>query len=101
MTKMGHSMQLISRRLGKAIADYQMIEEGDRIIVAVSGGWDSMSLLKLLKARQTFAPVRYELLAVTIDYNNPDFDIPSLEWSACRSHPARRAPPPRGPRRSR
>ena len=53
--------------VGKAIRDYDMIEAGDRVAVAVSGGKDSMALLYLLKARLKWIPIGYELLAVHLD----------------------------------
>lgn len=56
----------ISNRIGKAIADYKLIEDGDRIIVAVSGGKDSLALLKLLNERKKWAPVKYDLIAVHV-----------------------------------
>ena len=57
----------ISTRIGRAIADYNLIEDKDRILVAVSGGKDSLSLLKLLRERQKWAPVRYELIAMHVE----------------------------------
>lgn len=57
----------ISNRIGKAIADYDLIEDGDRILVAVSGGKDSLAMLKLLAERRKWAPVRYELIAMHVD----------------------------------
>ena len=63
LTKTGN---YISTRIGRAIADYGLIEDKDRILVAVSGGNDSLSMLKLLKERQSWAPVDYELIAVHI-----------------------------------
>lgn len=59
----------ISKKIGKAIMDYQMISEGDRILVAVSGGKDSLTLLKILRDRLRISPVKYELLAVHITPN--------------------------------
>jgi len=55
------------KKMGKAISDYKMIEDGDRICVAVSGGKDSLSLLKLLNEKKRFVPIKYDLLAVHID----------------------------------
>lgn len=53
--------------LGKAVRDYNMIEDGDRVAVAVSGGKDSMALLYMLKNRLKWIPIRYDLLAVYLD----------------------------------
>ncbi len=61
----------ISKRIGKAMADYRMLEDGDRIAVAVSGGKDSLTLLRLLQERRSFVPLRYELVAVHIDLGFP------------------------------
>lgn len=63
----------IKNAVGRAIADYSLIEEGDRIAVAVSGGKDSYSLLHLLEALRRRAPVKYELTAITIDSGYPGF----------------------------
>lgn len=59
---------------GRAIGDYDMIAEGDRIAVAVSGGKDSISLLHVLRHRQKMAPVHFEFMAVHIDFEFSDFD---------------------------
>ena len=59
--------QLLRRRLGEAIHRYQMIQDGDRIVVGVSGGKDSLSLLDLLWAQRGRAPVAYDVIAVHID----------------------------------
>jgi tRNA 2-thiocytidine biosynthesis protein TtcA len=63
----------ISKRVGKAITDYDMFSDGDKIAVAVSGGKDSLTLLKVLADRQIFVPIKYELLAIHIDlgYSRP------------------------------
>ena len=68
----------ISRRVGDAIGDYRLIDDGDRIIVAISGGKDSMALLEMLKYRQRFAPVTYDLLAVWVDLDIPGFPRPAF-----------------------
>ncbi len=53
--------------LGKAIRDYDMIRDGDRVAVAVSGGKDSMALLYMLKERLKWIPIQYDLLALHLD----------------------------------
>jgi tRNA(Ile)-lysidine synthase TilS/MesJ len=62
------------RQVGRALADYQMIREGDRILLGVSGGKDSLSLLAVLRHLQTYAPVRFELAVITVDPQVPGFD---------------------------
>lgn len=56
----------ISKKIGRAIFDYNMLSDNDRILVAVSGGKDSLTLLRILHQRQSFVPIKYKLLAVHI-----------------------------------
>ncbi|MBL7130359.1 MAG: tRNA 2-thiocytidine(32) synthetase TtcA [Candidatus Omnitrophica bacterium] len=57
----------LSKKVGKAVMDYKMLGNGDRILIAVSGGKDSMTLLKILEERRSFVPIKYELVAVHVD----------------------------------
>lgn len=69
----------LMRHLGRAIADFNMINEGDRILLGVSGGKDSLSLLMMLHHLRQYAPVKFELGAVTVDPLIEGFDPSPLK----------------------
>ena len=66
------------RKVGRAIADFKMIRDRDRILLGVSGGKDSLALLQILKHLQTYAPVKFDLGVITVDPEVEGFDPASL-----------------------
>jgi tRNA 2-thiocytidine biosynthesis protein TtcA len=78
----------ILRDVGRAVSDHKLIEAGDKVMVAVSGGKDSYAMLDVLRRLQRRAPVRFELLAVHLDQAQPGYDgAPLRAWLEREGHP--------------
>lgn len=74
--------------MGRCIADFDLIEDGDRVMVCMSGGKDSYAMMHLLERARRRAPVRFELIAVHLDQGHPGYDgSPLTRWLEARELP--------------
>lgn len=88
MTKPSKSEQKLLHYMGKALHDFRMIDKGDRVMVCLSGGKDSFTLLTLLNKLRIESNYRFELFSYTLDQSQPGWDDSRLrEWLEARAIP--------------
>jgi tRNA 2-thiocytidine biosynthesis protein TtcA len=68
----------LAKKTTKAIVDYHMLEDGDRVMVGLSGGKDSWALLQLLDVLRQRAPIRFSLVAVNVDSGYKEYESSTL-----------------------
>jgi len=71
--KLNKLQKRLRRLTGQAIEDYNMIQDGDKVMVCLSGGKDSYTMLEILLSLQISAPIKFEIVAVNLDQKQPDF----------------------------
>ena len=72
------ALYFITKKVGKAVWDYKMLKDGDRILVAVSGGKDSLALLRIMQERLKYVPVKHEIIACHVDMGFEWMDLEGL-----------------------
>lgn len=72
-TRLNKLQKRLRRLTGQAIEDYNMIQEGDKVMVCLSGGKDSYTMLEILLSLQISAPIKFDIVAVNLDQKQPDF----------------------------
>jgi tRNA 2-thiocytidine biosynthesis protein TtcA len=85
-----HVERRLNRDMGRALNDFHLLQDGDRLLVAMSGGKDSYALCVLLRGLQARAPIRFELMALHVDQGHPGYDGAPLEtWLQAEGIPYR------------